>query len=160
MGSINTSSWHDSIGDQRNSVYAWTLKVWERKGRMGSAKHSSEKGRGKLSPVPSHYCVLPFPSSLFSLKPLEFKHKLKFFGPLFGSLSLAIRLGPRSHHMQYELQQIHQILGVTEWSMSFAKIRALLFVDLKQDPYCTSCYVPSIAEYWRSMCVLIFKAMT
>ena len=30
----------------------------------------------------SHYCVLPFPSFLFSLKLLEFKHKLNFFGPL------------------------------------------------------------------------------
>ena len=29
------------IGDQRNSVYARSLKVWERKGRMGKAKHSS-----------------------------------------------------------------------------------------------------------------------
>ena len=51
---------------------------------MGRAKHSSEEDRGK-SPPPSlsHYCVLPFPFFLFSLKPLVFKHKLDFFGPLF-----------------------------------------------------------------------------
>ena len=34
------------IGERRNSVYAWTLEVWERKGRMGTPKHRSEKGRG------------------------------------------------------------------------------------------------------------------
>ena len=33
-----------SIGDRKNSVYAWTLKVWERKGRVARAKHSGEKG--------------------------------------------------------------------------------------------------------------------
>ena len=55
----------DPIRDQWNSVYTWTLKVWERK------KHLTV----------SHYCVLPFPSSLFSLKPPEFRHKLKIFGP-------------------------------------------------------------------------------
>ena len=75
---------HQVIGDRRNSVYAWTLKVWERKLRVGRAKHSSEKGSGNLpSPSPSHDCVLPFPSSLFSLILLEFKHKLNFVGPLF-----------------------------------------------------------------------------
>ena len=70
------------IGDRRNSVYAWTLEVWERKGRMGRAKHTSEKGTGGASHDLSHYCVLPFPSFLFSLKLLEFKHNLNFFGPL------------------------------------------------------------------------------
>ena len=39
------------IGDRRNSVYAWTLKVWERKRRMGRAKHSSEKGTPLLTTV-------------------------------------------------------------------------------------------------------------
>ena len=41
------------IGDRRNSVYDWTLKVWERKRRMGRAKHSSEKGTGDTL---AHYC--------------------------------------------------------------------------------------------------------
>ena len=39
------------------------------------------KGSEKLPPPLSHYCALGFPSSLFSLKPLEFRHKLNFFGP-------------------------------------------------------------------------------
>ena len=33
--------------------------------------------------VPFSLLYLPFPSSLFSLKLLMFKHKLNFFGPLF-----------------------------------------------------------------------------
>ena len=55
---------------------------------MGRAKHSGEKGAG-VGGVDSHdfshYCVLPIPSLLFSLKLLEFRHKLNFFGTLLDS---------------------------------------------------------------------------
>ena len=41
------------------------------------------KGSGELPTPLSHYCALGIPSSLFSLKPPEFRHKLNFFGPPF-----------------------------------------------------------------------------
>ena len=71
------------IGDRRYSVYAWIPKVWERKGRVGRAIHSGEKGppcHDGGSFLTTVFC--PFPPSLFSLILLEFKHKLNFFGPL------------------------------------------------------------------------------
>ena len=71
-----------TIGDRRNSVYAWTLKVWERKGRVGRAIHSGEKGppcHDGGSFLTTVFC--PFPPSLFSLRHLEFKHKLNVLGP-------------------------------------------------------------------------------
>ena len=49
-------------GGQRNSVYAWILEVWERKGRMGTPKNSIEKGEWGTTPPLSHYCALGFPS--------------------------------------------------------------------------------------------------
>ena len=49
------------------------------------------RGRGGASHDLSHYCVLPFPSFLFSLKLVEFKRKLNFFGPLLISHSLETR---------------------------------------------------------------------
>ena len=55
------------VGDRRSSVYAWTLKVWERKGRMGKAKHSSEKGTGGAVLI------------LFSLPPIHRPSKKNFF---------------------------------------------------------------------------------
>ena len=49
-----------TIEDRRNSIYAWTLKCWERKGRMGRAKHSSEKGPPMVTEVPfSSLCFAP-----------------------------------------------------------------------------------------------------
>ena len=53
------------IGDRRNSVYAWTLKVWERKGRMGAQKLSSEKAKGGVPHPPFSLMFLGFPYSLF-----------------------------------------------------------------------------------------------
>ena len=51
--------------DRRNSVYAWTLKVWERKGRMGRAKHSGEKGTGGMA--------------IFHAKGIRYRHVLGTF---------------------------------------------------------------------------------
>ena len=80
------------MGDWRNSVYAWTLEVWERKGRMGTPRNNSEKGEwGTPSPL-SHYCALGFPPSLISQKPREFRHKLSFLGPLLQT-SLLTKVG-------------------------------------------------------------------
>ena len=49
----------------------------------GKTKTLVRKGQGELGafPAPSHYCVSVFPSSLFSLKLLDFRHKLNFYGP-------------------------------------------------------------------------------
>ena len=60
---------------------------------MGRAKHSSEKGFGGASHDLSHYCVLPFLSFLFSLKLLEFKHKLTFFSPLLAKCLFYVKKG-------------------------------------------------------------------
>ena len=53
------------MGDRRISVYAWTLEVWERKGRMGTPKSRSEKGGWGTPPCPfsllfSGVPILPF----------------------------------------------------------------------------------------------------
>ena len=62
-----------SIGDRRNSVYAWTLKVWERKGRVGRAKHFDEKGPpvptgGPFSLLCFALSILPFLSHTFRVQ--------------------------------------------------------------------------------------------
>ena len=57
------------IGDRRNSVYAWTLEVWERKGRMGRANTVVRRGRGSFPQTFSLLCfalpILPFLSQTF-----------------------------------------------------------------------------------------------
>ena len=68
----NLSMW-SIIEDRRNSVYAWTLKVWERKGRMKRAKHSSEKEPpvgtgGPFSPLCFALPILPFLSQTFRVQ--------------------------------------------------------------------------------------------
>ena len=58
------------IRDPRNLVYAWTLEVWVRKGRMGAPKHSSEKEQGDfLTPFPTIVFLGSYPP--FSLSNLQ-----------------------------------------------------------------------------------------
>ena len=49
--------------------------------RVNDGVDSSENGEGGTPPPLSHYCALGFPSSLFSLKPPEFRFKLNFHSP-------------------------------------------------------------------------------
>ena len=76
----------DTKGVRRNLVYARRLQVFERKGRMGKPKHSSEKGEWDDSPSPS-YCALGIPSSSFSQKPKALVHKPSFYEHLLDFLS-------------------------------------------------------------------------
>ena len=58
---------------------------WRFEGEKGGwepQKTVVRKGSEELPPPLSRYCALGFPSSIFSLKPLEFRHKLNFFSPL------------------------------------------------------------------------------
>ena len=50
---------------------------------MGRAKHSSEIVTGGATPIPFSLLCLVLPFFLFSLKPLEFRLKLNFFGTPF-----------------------------------------------------------------------------
>ena len=52
------------------------------KGGWEPQKTMVRKGSEELPPPLSHDCFLGFPSSLFSLKRPEFRHKRNFFGPL------------------------------------------------------------------------------
>ena len=52
------------------------------KGGWEPQKTVVRKGSEELPPSLSHYCALGFPSSLISLKPLEFRHKLSFLAPI------------------------------------------------------------------------------
>ena len=55
---------------------------------MRTPKHSSVKGEGGVPHSPFSLLFFWFPSSLFSLKPPEFRHKLILFGPLLCCLNM------------------------------------------------------------------------